>query len=173
MYRKVGASMRPPHGVMPLVVAMLGALHGIAGAQAAADSGADRPNLQPAVASVIRAATAAYHKMNSYQHTAEYVQKAKQANGKVSAFTLALERPNRFCFRSENPDDGAAICDGKTFLNLKSNAAGGYYTRHSAPPTFQQIDIVDDVDFQPVGTYLIALMLQGDPLADRDVRAYL
>jgi outer membrane lipoprotein-sorting protein len=132
---------------------------------------AGAPRLQPAVATLIKAATAEYQKMKSYQHTAELVIKSDREDvPKDSSFTLALERPNRFCYRNEDADGTtAAICDGKLFINLKEQQ----YTRTLAPASYKDINIVDDVTFEPIATYIVALMLQGDALADKEVRAAL
>ena len=99
-------------------------------------------------------------------------------------FTLALERPNKFVYKMDSQSKAfppvAAYCDGTTFINFKAKfarvegeAATKEYTKASAPETYKGINIVDDVEFEPIATYVIALMLQGDALADKDVRAAL
>ncbi len=130
-------------------------------------------SLPPATAGLLRDSTAAYQKMHTYQHTAEYVQKGLQGGNQILVFTLALERPNRFIYRADDADATAAASDGKTFINYKNDTTGKTYTRTAAPTTYKQIDIVNDVTFTPIGTYVIALMLQGDALADPDVRAFI
>lgn len=132
-----------------------------------AQAAAPKPSLSPAVASLLRSSTAAYQKVRSYQHTAEFLIRTGQ-DRKVIAYTLALERPNRFAFRSDDAEEAAAICDGSLFINYKKTDR--MYTKTKAPSDFRGINIVDDVTFQPIGTYVIALMLQGDALADHDIR---
>src|SRR5579862_8423225 len=129
--------------------------------------------LPPETALLLRTATAAYQKMQSYQHTAEYLAKGPQGGPQITAFTLALERPNKFCYRSDDADATAAVCDGKMFINFKNDEAGMTYTRTTAPASYKQIDIVGDVTFTPIGTYVVALMLQGDAMADPDVRDFI
>jgi outer membrane lipoprotein-sorting protein len=126
-------------------------------------------SMKPEVAALLKAATAEYSKLHSYQHTAEYLIKGdRQGESKDAAYTLAIERPNRFCFKSDDSTDAAAICDGKVFYNLKSSKL---YMRSLAPASYKDLNIVDDVTFEPIATYLIALMVRGDALADPDVKA--
>lgn len=126
-----------------------------------------KPALKPAVAALLRTSTAAYQKMHTYQHTAELLIRAGQ-DRKVTAYTLALERPNRFAYRSDDAAEAAAVSDGDTFINYKKS--DGMYTKIKAPSDFRGVNIVDDVNFEPIGTYIVALMLQGDVLADRVIR---
>src|SRR5207302_7500626 len=46
-------------------------------------------------------------------------------------------------------------------------------TNHLAPPAFKSINIVEDVDFEPYGCYFVALMLQGDLMADKELSSAL
>lgn len=155
-----------------LVAAGLACVDVATTAQAPANNDTNtKATLLPAVATLLRDATAAYQKMHSYQHTAEFLVRSEQEADKITAYTLALERPNKFAYRSDNADEAAAVCDGKFFINYRSDDSK--YTRVAAPLSFKQINIVDDVTFNPVGTYIIALMLQGDALADEDVRTCL
>src|SRR5690349_9191517 len=85
-------------------------------ARSVATDQAGLPALSPAVASLIRTSTAAYQQMHSYQHTAELVRRNEQdAVEQDQAFTLALERPNKFCYRSDDPNATAAVSNGKTY----------------------------------------------------------
>jgi len=128
-----------------------------------------KSGLKPEVEALLKTATAEYTKMRSYQHTAELVVKSEREDtSRDTAYTLALERPNRFCYKCDDAGSVAAVSDGRYFINLKHDK---HYTRMRAPAGYAGINIVDDVTFEPVGTYLIALMLQGDILADRDVKA--
>lgn len=129
-----------------------------------------RAELKPEVALLLRESTAVYKAMKSYQHLADYHAQGKDPQGEIHhddhKYILALERPNKFCFKPTDGASDAAVSDGKTFINYKSQ--NKQYTRIPAPATYNEINIVDDVLFQPVGTYLVALMLQGDALADKD-----
>ena len=134
---------------------------------------ADAPaptELKPDVALLLRESTAVYKAMKSYQHVADYHAQGKDEQGEMHhddhKYVLALERPNKFCFKPTDGSSDAAVSDGKIFINYKSQ--NKQYTRVPAPGTYHEINIVDDVLFQPIGTYLVALMLQGDALADKD-----
>lgn len=135
-------------------------------------------DIKPEIAALVREATAAYKKMKTYRHTAHWSFSMQAAEGELRDdlnFTLALDRPNRFVYRLENRSSlfgpVNASCDGKTFINLKSEAGHPpQYTRTKAPDAYKGINIVDDVSFHPLGTYLIALMLQGDLMADHEVK---
>jgi outer membrane lipoprotein-sorting protein len=129
--------------------------------------------LKPEVAALIKAATGEYSKLRTYQHTAEYVIKSSRENvAKETAYTLAIERPNLFCYKSDDSTAAAAICDGKVFYNLKASNpnTSKQYMRALAPASYKDLNIVDDVTFEPIATYIIALMVQGDALADADVK---
>ncbi len=133
--------------------------------------------LKPDVALLIKQSTDAYRKMKSYKHTALYVIEGKDpATGETTKretkFTLALDRPNKFVYRNDSMPLAAAVSDGKTFFNFRGGETP-QYTKGDAPADFKGINIVDDVVFEPLATYLIALMLQGDALADKDVRSAL
>jgi outer membrane lipoprotein-sorting protein len=143
---------------------------------------ADRPVAQksavkPDVAALLKQSTDVYKKMKSYRHTAVFVIAGKNpetgaALRDESRFTLALERPNKFVYKNDTKPVTAAVSDGKTFINFKGEDRL-QYTRQNAPADFKGINIVDDVTFTPLATYIIALMLQGDALADKDVRGAL
>lgn len=126
--------------------------------------------INPGVLQILNASTAVYSKMQSYQQTTEILERNAQ-NAIVSdhAYSLATERPNKFCYRSEDPSGVAAVCDGKTFVNF--TGSDQTYTRTKAPASLDDIDIVNGVTFDPVGTYLIALMIQGRPLGDPSLRS--
>ncbi len=142
-----------------------------------------KAELKPDVAALVKQSTDAYKKMKSYRHTAKWTISIKGPDGEVHedlSFTLALERPNRFVYKMDTQAQFfapvAAYCDGTTFINFKAKLAptpSKQYTKVPAPASFKGINIVDDVEFQPIATYIIALMLQGDALADKDVRAAL
>ncbi len=124
-------------------------------------------NVKPGIVSLFRQSTAVYSGMKSYQHIAEYLIKGKTSQGpmnQTATYTLALERPNRFCYKSDEVDSDAAVSNGKTFINYKGQAH--QFTRTTAPAGYNGINIVDDVSFT-FGNYLIALMLQGDVYADK------
>jgi hypothetical protein len=142
---------------------------------------AARAEVSPEVEALLKQSTDAYKKMKSYRHTARWTISAKSPDGERRedlTFTLALDRPNKFAYKMDTKSEifppAAAYCDGITFINFKARLApvpSREYTKTPAPPTFKGINIVDDVEFQPIATYIIALMLQGDVLADKDVRA--
>ncbi len=135
------------------------------------DETAAKVTLKPEVQALINTSTNIYKNMKSYQHTADFVLKSgREGAAKETTYTLAIERPNHFCYRSDDSTDVAAICDGKVFYNLKSSKQ---YMRSLAPASYKDLNIVDDVTFNPIGTYFIALMVQGNVLADRDVRTAL
>ncbi len=131
--------------------------------------------IKPEVLSLLKQTTESYRKMKSYRHTAVWSLTAKRDNGQAIheelKFTLALDRPNRFAYKMDTPpvlfSPAVAVSDGTFFINFKGDRK--QYTKSAAPATFKGINIVDDVEFQPIGTYLIALMLQGDALADKDI----
>src|SRR5579884_36453 len=151
-------------------------------AGAAADDAGAKSALKPEVAALINQATATYKNLQSYQHTAVMAAVGKGPQGDFRSevtYTLALERPNKFAYRVDQlPEDAVpvseAVCDGKTFFNYRLiEGHGKQYIKTPAPATYKEINIVDDVLFEPLATYVIALMLQGDALADKDVRAAL
>lgn len=129
----------------------------------------------PEVAALLKQSTDVYKKLKSYRHTALFVVEGKNpTTGAVvkqeTRFTLALERPNKFAYKNDLNPTGSAVSDGKTFINFRGGDSP-QYTKQKAPVDFKGINIVDDVTFEPLATYVIALMLQGDPMADKDVRA--
>ncbi len=131
-----------------------------------------KAGMTPAVKTLVDQCTAAYTKMKSYHHIAVFKVDGEGPNGPVKRerrYVLALERPAKFCFKSEGSSEVACVSDGKTFINFN----GKQYTKKPAPPAYKGINIVDDVLFQPLATYVIALMLQGNALADKDVKAAL
>ncbi len=130
--------------------------------------------LKPDVAALLKQSTDVYKKMKSYKHTSVYTIEGKdpmtgETVKQETKFTLALDRPNRFVYRNESKPLAAAVSDGKTFINFRGGETP-QYTQQPAPTDFKGINIVDDVVFEPLATYVIALMLQGDALADKDVR---
>lgn len=135
-----------------------------------------KSSLKPEVAALIKASTDIYKKMKSYRHTAVVVLEGKDESGvtrkQETRYTLALDRPNKFVYKDDSKPATAAVSDGKTFINYKSSDTP-QYTKQTAPTDYKGINIVDDVTFEPLATYIIALMLQGDALADKDVRAAL
>lgn len=145
---------------------------------ALADPPAVKKNsLKPDVAALIKQSAEVYKKMKSYRHTALFViEFTDPATGIVrkreNRYTLALERPNKFAYKNDTQPTAAAVSDGKTFINFRGDETGEtrQYTKQNAPADFKGINIVDDVTFEPLATYIIALMLQGDSLADKDVR---
>lgn len=154
---------------------------GPTGTVLAAPPAAAKSGVKADVAAVLKQATDAYKKMKSYQHTAVVTAEGKDETGKLQKQTvrylLALERPNKFVYKNSGPSGisqvAVAVSDGKTFTNFRDTNDGvpPRYTKGAAPADFKGINIVDDVVFEPLATYVIALMLQGDPLADKDVRA--
>lgn len=134
-------------------------------------------SLKPDVAALIKQSTDTYKRMKSYRHTAIFVIEFKNpmtgaAVKQENRYTLALERPNKFVYKNDTQPTAAAVSDGKTFINFRGGDTP-QYTRQTAPADYKGINIVDDVTFEPLATYVIALMLQGDPMADKDVRAAL
>lgn len=156
-------------------------LLGIAMAQstlATASSDDTKPKLQPEVAALLKQSTDVYKKMKSYSHSSSWTISIKGAEGVISEnvkFTLALERPNRFAYKMDSASKifppHAAYSDGMTFINFRGKT--NQYMKLKAPVNYKGINIVDDVEFTPLGTYAIALMLQGDILADKDFRTAL
>ena len=133
-----------------------------------------KTSVKPEVAALLKQSTDVYKKMKSYRHTALFVFEGKnpttgEAVKKETRFTLALERPNKFAYKNDSQPISAAVSDGKTFINFRGSDVA-QYTKQTAPADFKGINIVDDVVFEPLATYVIALMLQGDALADKDVR---
>jgi outer membrane lipoprotein-sorting protein len=159
---------------------LMASLSGAARNALAAPPEDKKPELKADVAALLNQSTNVYKKMKSYRHTAKSSIVAKGPDGEVHddlTFTLALERPNKFVYKLDNKSEFfppvAAYSDGTTFINFKSKLFPTplkEYTKAKAPASFKGINIVDDVEFQPIGTYIIALMLQGDSLADKDVR---
>jgi outer membrane lipoprotein-sorting protein len=137
--------------------------------------------LKPDVAALLKQSTDLYKKMKSYRHTAKWSFTTKAQDSEIHddvTFTLALERPNRFVYKMDSKSlifpPAAAYSDGVNFINFKARnvpTPTKQYTKVPAPASYKGINIVDDVEFQPIATYVIALMLQGDALADKDVRA--
>ena len=144
------------------------------------DAPAAKAELKPDIAALLKESAAVYSAMKSYRHVSEYIIKGQNQDGEINrtlTYTLALERPNKFCYKSDEANGDAAVSDGKTFINYRVDTPASerdhtYYTKTVAPASYKGINIVDDVTFT-YGTYLIALMLQGDALADKDVRAAL
>ncbi len=137
---------------------------------------ADGISIDAEVATLYKQITAAYHGLNTYQHTAIYTRRRVSSRGEdkqTTTYHLAMERPNRFLFRSDDPNADAAVSDGTTFINYRNGQGVPEYTQHPAPATFKGFNFVDDVVFEPQGTCLVALALQGDVLADKDVTSLL
>lgn len=137
---------------------------------------ADGTSIDTEVATLYKQITAAYQGLKTYQHTAIYTRTIITSQGglrQTTKFRLALERPNKFVFRSDNPNADAAVSDGTTFTNYRAGQTGGEYTKHPASATYKGLNIVDEVMFEPQGTYLVALALQGDVLADKDMMTVL
>ena len=136
---------------------------------------ARKSSVKPDVSALLKESTDAYKKMKSYRHTAIFLLEGKDpttgdTRTQSTKYTLALERPNKFVYKSDSEPIAAAVSDGKTFINFKGKDIS-QYVKQPAPADFKGINIVDDVTFDPLATYVIALMLQGDSLADKDVRA--
>jgi peroxiredoxin/outer membrane lipoprotein-sorting protein len=109
--------------------------------------------------------------MQSYQHVTIRTIEAPGPQGMIrraSRFTLALARPNKFCFHGDDFTTDAAVSDGKTFVNFRAQQKE--YIQIPAPASYRGINIIEDVLFHPVATYIVALMLQGDVLADRVIK---
>jgi outer membrane lipoprotein-sorting protein len=130
---------------------------------------------RPEVAALISRSTSFYRKLKSYS-TDITIKTTRSAAGQTESeetrFLLALDRPNRFCYRDTSAANGtAAVCNGTQFTNYKPDRK--QYQQMAAPADFQGINIVDDVSFEPLGGYIVALMLRGDAYADKDVKAAL
>lgn len=156
--------------------------HGNAKSDALSNPAAsDKSEIKPDVSALLKQSTDVYKRMKSYRHTAKWSISVKGPEGEVHEdlnFTLALQRPNKFAYKLDSKSQFfppvAAYSDGTTFINFKAKLApipSKQYTKTAAPASYKGINIVDDVEFQPIATYVIALMLQGDVLADKDVRA--
>lgn len=134
-----------------------------------ADPPAGQTDIQPAVSTLLQQATLAYRQMHSYQHTAELLD--RNAQGAVTedrAYTFALELPNKFCYRSDDNGTDAVVCNGKLFTDFNSTARD--FIRYTAPASYTQVDLVYGINFEGVASYMIALMLQGNVLADPELR---
>jgi outer membrane lipoprotein-sorting protein len=148
------------------------ALFLLAIAHPAAAQATKKAGMNPEVKALVEQCTAAYSKMKSYHQIAVFKVEGESPDGPVNRarrYILALERPAKFCFKSEGSNEVACVSDGKTFINFN----GRQYTKQPGPSAYKGINIVDDVLFQPLATYVIALMLQGNALADKDVKAAL
>ena len=154
----------------------------VGGAQAQDDAGEPKADLKPEVAALLKQSTSVYAAMRSYRHISEFIQKGQAQDGEINratTFTLALERPNKFCYKSDGVDGSAAVSNGKTFISYQEAAMPGrqrtYYTKIAAPASYKGINLADDVNISlssfNFGSYFVALMLQGDALADPNVRA--
>ncbi len=158
--------------VGPLVGCTHGTPADIPAASSAIQSPGMKAGLNAEVAALLESSTAVYKKYKSYQHTATYAIEQKTDQGVVQRagqYTLALERPNKFLFASIPPQYVLALSDGKSFYNYHRETSE--YTQIPAAATYENINIVDDVMFQPLGTYLIAMMLQGNATADKGMNA--
>ncbi len=132
----------------------------------------DKLKMDAEVAAFYKQITAAYQNVKSYQHLAVYTRQRATPQGDeklVQKFTLALERPNKFIFKADKSGLAAVASDGKTLLNYRQGETTSEYTKSDAPATIKGIRLVEDVLFEPQATYLIALALQGDVLADKDM----
>ena len=150
----------------------------IPAAPSAASSAIQSPGMKAGLnaeaAALLESSTAVYKKYKSYQHTATYAIEQKTDQGVVQRagqFTLALERPNKFRYASVPAYYVLALSDGKSFYNYRVQTSE--YTQIPAGATYEDINIVDDVEFQPLGTYLIAMMLQGNATADKGMNVQL
>ena len=128
--------------------------------------------IKPEVMALVRQSTETYRKMKSYSADVNLKTEISNDTGSQtiqSHFVLALDRANRFCYRDlTDPAGTAAVSDGRKFINYKSDR--NQFTEGPAPADYKGINIVDDVQFEPLATYLVALMLQGDALADKDIK---
>jgi len=133
----------------------------------------DTPTLNPQVASLLKQAEAAYQKLNSYQHTE--VLKVEAAGSKASPagkFMLALERPNKFCFRQPGGDGMTTIVsDGKNLFKYRDRTLE--YIRVAAPDSFKDMTIVDEEALLSPASSLVVLMLQGGPVAEKKLAEFL
>ena len=82
--------------------------------------------LKPDVAALIKQSTDAYKKMKTYRHTALFVREGTNpltgaTVKQESRFTLALDRPNKFVYKNDTQPLQAAVSDGKTFINFKTD----------------------------------------------------
>ncbi len=158
--------------------ALLAALLGVA-----ANLHAQEPALKmdPEARAVLIAATKVYSRFQSYQHTEKLanVWPAKEGvprppiQNRPFLAMLALERPNRFCYKLdiERPELDAAVSNGSEFIHFRRETSE--YTRTPAPADYKQLDLVRDVKIELVGSQLVALMLQGNALADPVLNARL
>ena len=129
----------------------------------------NRGELKPEVRKLLNESLAAYGKLKAYQHTAIVTIRGRGAKGPVKSvlhYALAVDRPNKFCFKNLSAPGVACVCDGITFINFN----GRSYSSARAPSSIKDLPLVKDVLFQPLGTYVVALMLQGDWSADEELK---
>src|SRR5438105_1776586 len=92
---------------------------------AAPDDTAKKAELKPDVAALLKQSTEAYQKMKTYQHTAAVkleISAQGEKHDETKKYTLALERPNKFCYKlNEGAASGAAVSDGKTSFIYKND----------------------------------------------------
>lgn len=158
-------------GAFALIVSLVG----ISAAIQKEPEPAKKKEVKPEVMALLKKSIAVYQKMKSYRHTATWSIEAPTEEGTLKEslkFVLAVDRPNRFVYKTETKSElflpTAAYCDGNYFINFRSKV--NQFVKKKAPATYKGINIIDDVEFQPIATYIVALMLQGDPLGDKDIR---
>jgi len=131
------------------------------------------PALNPQVAALLKQAMTAYQKLSSYQHTEVFKLGFSGAKDQIAGkLILALQRPNKFCYRSTVAFSPTTIVsDGKTLtiLHLKTLE----YTRVAAPASYKDMRLVDDKSIEDPTFALVALMLQGDPFTNKDLMGFL
>ncbi len=138
---------------------------------------ADPPKIDPTVEGLLKQSAAAYRRLRSYQHTEVMKITVKGPLGEqaqVQKCILALQRPNQFAYKCNIMDEQEeSVCDGKYLINYKSHF--NTYTRTHAPAAYADVNLADVTYMstswmgEPLATCMIALLLQGDALANKDL----
>jgi thiol-disulfide isomerase/thioredoxin/outer membrane lipoprotein-sorting protein len=127
----------------------------------------DTPKFDPAVAALLKQATATYHKLHSYRHT-EVIRAAVAGSTSSVTVTLAIERPNKLILKSDNDQIGVAFSNGKTVILF--NPGTIEYTKQPAPTDLSAMPDIKSLVLSSaapaIGSVVVEEMLAGDVLAD-------
>ena len=137
------------------------------------EASASAAKMDKGVVALLKQSGEAYAKLKLYKHTEVYsiAQQTPMGERKNSQnMIFAVEMPNKFVFKPEKAGGDVAVSDGKTFVNFRAQTRE--YTKMAAPAAYKGINIVDDVQF-PQASYIPALGLYGNVLADKDFNAAL
>src|SRR5437588_11282434 len=119
--------------ILPLLGLSIALLPSFGTAHAQGDK---KPALKPEVKELLTKCTAAYSKLKSYHQVTVMKVEGATPMGDVNRETryiLALERPAKFCFKSEGAATVACVSDGTTFINFN----GREYTKGKAPASYK------------------------------------